>query len=174
MDAAVGPGMRCVGVSHSYSVAVSHNTSSTIDSFPLANRFPARRGPNCIPGNGNVSFSQDYLANSVSFLAQLISLDIESNSVEFDLNQPNERHRRGFWCRSGSFREHRRVCAGPEVHLEFEHNARARGVCTERDVCFLVKISRLAARTDPISSRRSRCPASIRSSRTSTRHTACF
>ncbi len=95
MERSLYQAVRCVGVSRSYAVAISHNTSSTIEVLSSQSLSPILFQPGVdltvSPGNGNnISFSQDYLANSMLFLAQLISLDRDSNSLEFDLNQPND------------------------------------------------------------------------------------
>ncbi len=76
--------VNCTGISRSYSVTIAHNTSSTINVRESHLISPILFQPGIditqSPGNGNISFMQDYIFSSMAILGGAFGTDLLGTS----------------------------------------------------------------------------------------------
>ncbi len=81
MERSLYQAVNCTGVSRSYSVTITHNTSSTIDVRDSRLISPVLSQPGVdltqSPGNGNISFSLDYIVGGMTMLLGAIGTDVQ-------------------------------------------------------------------------------------------------
>jgi len=89
MERSVYQAVNCTGVSRSYAVTVAHNTSSTIDVRESRLLSPVLAQPGVdltqSPGNGNISFTPDYIVGGMTMLLGAIGTDVQGKASTLGL-----------------------------------------------------------------------------------------
>ncbi|KLO06874.1 hypothetical protein SCHPADRAFT_675429 [Schizopora paradoxa] len=87
--------VNCTAVSRSYSVTVTHNSTSRIDVFESPILAPILSQPGVdltqTPGNGNISFAQDYVVSGMTILVGSIGTKLQgiASTLDIEANQPS-------------------------------------------------------------------------------------